>query len=103
MITAAAFHAHDYGVRGEPADGDKVGTSRFNYARIAGGQSGVMSGQCPVRRDEGFNVNGEICSKITVPGEGFEPPTFGLQNRCTTTVLTRHFNDLGVISVERFC
>jgi hypothetical protein len=24
-----------------------------------------------------------------VPGEGFEPPTFGLQNRCTTTVLTR--------------
>src|SRR5262245_51140552 len=26
-----------------------------------------------------------------VPGEGFEPPTFGLQNRCTTTVLTRHF------------
>ena len=27
--------------------------------------------------------------KILVPGEGFEPPTFGLQNRCTTTVLTR--------------
>jgi hypothetical protein len=25
-----------------------------------------------------------------VPGEGFEPPAFGLQNRCTTTVLTRH-------------
>ena len=25
-----------------------------------------------------------------LPGEGFEPPTFGLQNRCTTTVLTRH-------------
>ena len=25
-----------------------------------------------------------------VPGEGFEPPTFGLQNRCTATVLTRH-------------
>ena len=25
-----------------------------------------------------------------VPGEGFEPPTFGLQNRCTTAVLTRH-------------
>ena len=27
--------------------------------------------------------------KQMVPGEGFEPPTFGLQNRCTTTVLTR--------------
>jgi hypothetical protein len=26
---------------------------------------------------------------VLVPGEGFEPPTFGLQNRCTTTVLTR--------------
>ena len=25
-----------------------------------------------------------------MPGEGFEPPTFGLQNRCTTAVLTRH-------------
>ncbi len=24
-----------------------------------------------------------------VPGEGFEPPAFGLQNRCTTAVLTR--------------
>jgi DNA-binding XRE family transcriptional regulator len=24
-----------------------------------------------------------------VPGEGFEPPTFGLQNRCTAAVLTR--------------
>jgi hypothetical protein len=28
-----------------------------------------------------------------VPGEGFEPPTFGLQNRCTTTVLTRQVID----------
>jgi hypothetical protein len=27
-----------------------------------------------------------------VPGEGFEPPAFGLQNRCTTTVLTRQLN-----------
>ena len=32
-----------------------------------------------------------------VPGKGFEPLTFGLQNRCTTTVLTRlskHFNTI---------
>jgi hypothetical protein len=28
-----------------------------------------------------------------MPGEGFEPPTFGLQNRCTTTVLTRQINN----------
>jgi hypothetical protein len=26
---------------------------------------------------------------LLVPGEGLEPPTFGLQNRCTTAVLTR--------------
>ncbi len=29
-----------------------------------------------------------------VPDEGFEPPTFGLQNRCTTPVLTRHGSGL---------
>jgi hypothetical protein len=28
-----------------------------------------------------------------VPAEGFEPPTYGLQNRCTTTVLSRHINE----------
>ena len=27
-----------------------------------------------------------------VPDEGLEPPTFGLQNRCTTTVLIRQTN-----------
>jgi hypothetical protein len=25
-----------------------------------------------------------------LPAEGFEPPTYGLQNRCTTAVLSRH-------------
>ncbi len=33
---------------------------------------------------EGFGRGDQL-----VPGEGFEPPTFGLQNRCTATVLTR--------------
>ncbi len=32
---------------------------------------------------------GFILLMLLVPGEGFEPPTFGLQNRCTATVLTR--------------
>ena len=27
-----------------------------------------------------------------VPGEGIEPPAFGLQNRCTTAVLTRRYD-----------
>ncbi len=33
-----------------------------------------------------------------VPAEGFEPPTYGLQNRCTTTVLSRHSRE--VLAVE---
>ncbi len=28
--------------------------------------------------------------KVMVPGEGIEPPTFGLQNRCSTAELARH-------------
>ena len=28
---------------------------------------------------------------LMVPVEGLEPPTFGLQNRCTTAVLNRHY------------
>jgi hypothetical protein len=28
-------------------------------------------------------------SPWSLPAEGFEPPTYGLQNRCTTTVLSR--------------
>ena len=31
---------------------------------------------------------GPFCG--VMPAEGFEPPTYGLQNRCTTTVLSRH-------------
>jgi hypothetical protein len=29
-----------------------------------------------------------------LPAEGFEPPTYGLQNRCTTTVLSRQIDKL---------
>jgi hypothetical protein len=35
---------------------------------------------------------------FTVPGDGFEPPTNGLQNRCSTTELTRHIRDFLQIS-----
>ena len=28
---------------------------------------------------------------VVVPDEGIEPPTFGLQNRCSTAELIRHF------------
>jgi hypothetical protein len=31
-----------------------------------------------------------------LPAEGFEPPTYGLQNRCTTTVLSRHTTPKGI-------
>jgi hypothetical protein len=46
----------------------------------------LPSGCQPLERDVT-----QIYNKLIslVPGEGFEPPTFGLQNRCTATVLTR--------------
>ena len=34
-----------------------------------------------------------------VPGEGFEPPTFGLQNHCTTAVLTRQWRYFSLLVV----
>src|SRR5208282_6199436 len=36
-----------------------------------------------------------------MPAEGFEPPTYGLQNRCTTTVLSRRVGDAGPIHPRR--
>jgi hypothetical protein len=36
--------------------------------------------------------------KRLVPDEGIEPPTFGLQNRCSTAELIRHSNDLAALS-----
>ena len=46
------------------------------------------------RRGSGFSVMSVNAVPGTdghglVPAEGFEPPTYGLQNRCTTTVLSR--------------
>jgi hypothetical protein len=36
-----------------------------------------------------------------VPGERFELPTNGLQNRCSTAELTRHSNDLeGLVKAD---
>ncbi len=53
------------------------------FARIMpfANEVACASGQCPVRLRGWWGW--------PMPGEGFEPPTFGLQNRCTTTVLTR--------------
>jgi hypothetical protein len=48
--------------------------------------------QSPIRIGKALVL--PMCSVRTrrrlVPAEGFEPPTYGLQNRCTTTVLSRH-------------
>jgi hypothetical protein len=35
-------------------------------------------------------LNGGKAIDFLVPGEGIEPPTNGLQNRCSTAELTRH-------------
>jgi hypothetical protein len=52
-------------------------------------------------RGTGSSVSAVRNRRHMVPGEGFEPPTFGLQNRCTTTVLTRQINGLGKLIVRR--
>ena len=43
--------------------------------------------------DYGFSLRSgrlwTFLEALLVPAEGFEPPTYGLQNRCTTTVLSR--------------
>src|SRR3974390_2301737 len=36
--------------------------------------------------------------KLLVPGERFELPTNGLQNRCSTTELTRHSEGIQLLS-----
>ena len=43
-----------------------------------------MSGQRKVKA-----VTREIVRRWLVPAEGIEPPTFGLQNRCSTAELSR--------------
>ena len=44
-------------------------------------------GCCQGPEKRGFR--NEKPNRIKMPGEGFEPPAYGLQNRCTTAVLTR--------------
>ncbi len=48
------------------------------------------NGVCPVRgMARNCRSPADMSRLLMVPAEGFEPPTFGLQNRCTTTVLSR--------------
>ena len=39
-----------------------------------------------------------VVDKDVVPDEGIEPPTFGLQNRCSTAELIRRFDGFCAIS-----
>ena len=50
----------------------------------AGGDQVHRAKMAPGRRRRHLRLR-----RKAMPGEGFEPPAFGLQNRCTTTVLTR--------------
>ena len=36
-----------------------------------------------------------------MPAEGIEPPTFGLQNRCSTAELSRHLVDVSITYESR--
>jgi hypothetical protein len=61
-------------------------SEKTSKARVSGGGRALSWNWRPSVRDHG--------KALVVPGEGFEPPTFGLQNRCTTTVLTRRYQYL---------
>ena len=51
---------------------------------------GRLVGSLPSWQPNTFGLD----RKRLVPGERFELPTNGLQNRCSTTELTRQVNDL---------
>ena len=77
-------------------------TDIANGWAIASGSVGRPTSQRQARKNQFDNEAGSVSISPAarrararpllwwmVPGEGFEPPTFGLQNRCTATVLTR--------------
>jgi hypothetical protein len=52
-------------------------------------ENNIMLVAKPIRLSYECDCNLLILFIFLVPAEGFEPPTYGLQNRCTTTVLSR--------------
>jgi hypothetical protein len=81
--------------RGSNVVQHRVGYAASRDVRFLGPPANpiVATAGVPVRwQERQQNQNLEAFPKFpfgVMPGEGFEPPTFGLQNRCTTTVLTR--------------
>ena len=65
------------------AAGDEDGGHQPSFAKASEGT--LLRAGTP----QGSALRSAPARSRMVPGEGFEPPTFGLQNRCTTTVLTR--------------
>src|SRR5262245_32627645 len=55
--------------------------ARIDSMRFAG---------APAQAWLGLGGKGGLPGRIVVPAEGIEPPTFGLQNRCSTAELSRH-------------
>ena len=50
------------------------------------------------------NERCQLLVEIVVPAEGIEPPTFGLQNRCSTAELSRRrLKDAGRAGMGRGC
>src|SRR6266478_4901274 len=63
---------------------------RRTARRVVSGASRFAPRGCHmVAEGWGLSKKRHETAESLVPGEGFEPPTFGLQNRCTAAVLTR--------------
>src|SRR5262249_39127954 len=78
--------------RGESMVKINVHGRAYEYAFVSPFVSRIYSLRHGLRSS--YRITYSNTWKTMVPGEGFEPPTFGLQNRCTATVLTRLFNNL---------
>jgi hypothetical protein len=63
----------------------RVQVSCQRSGRVLTTPATALAGRAPIMKNQ------PKYEEKPVPGEGFEPPTFGLQNRCTATVLTRQF------------
>ena len=63
--------------------------NRALYEAKANGQNCRVAWLPPVPEKVGERSRGRLAVGPMVPAEGIEPPTFGLQNRCSTAELSR--------------
>lgn len=67
------------------------------WGSLDAGLPRARSGQSPRRRAGRIDLRRQ---DQVVPAEGIEPPTFGLQNRCSTAELSRRSSEIGCLMLR---